>query len=108
MWRHDGHVPHRAGSHKLSVEGQGARWSMAAIDGSIGGVGHFGRVARTVQWAAINRDASRRGDQVDSGWWLLFDRGQSDVMARFDGAAGRRRGQGRRLRLAIRLTGGRS
>ena len=36
-------------SHKLSVEGQSARWSMAAIDDSIGGVGHFGWVARTVQ-----------------------------------------------------------
>jgi hypothetical protein len=29
---------------------------------------------------------------VDSGWWLLFDRGRSDMMARFDGATGRRRG----------------
>jgi hypothetical protein len=29
---------------------------------------------------------------IDSGWWLLFDRGRLDVMARFDGAAGRRRG----------------
>jgi hypothetical protein len=29
---------------------------------------------------------------IDSGWWLLFDRGRSDVMARFDGAARRRRG----------------
>jgi hypothetical protein len=29
---------------------------------------------------------------VDSGWWLLFDRGPSDVMAMFDGAVGRRRG----------------
>jgi hypothetical protein len=29
---------------------------------------------------------------VDSGWWLLFDRGRSDLMARFNGAAGRRRG----------------
>ncbi|KAF8673343.1 hypothetical protein HU200_048903 [Digitaria exilis] len=52
----DGHVPHRAWAHKLSEEGQGARWSMAAIDDSIGGVGNFERVARTVQWAAINRD----------------------------------------------------
>ena len=28
-------------------------------------------------------DASRRGDRVDSGWRLLFDRGRSDVIARF-------------------------
>jgi len=30
-------------------EGQGVTWSMVAIDDSIGGVGHFKRVARTVQ-----------------------------------------------------------
>ena len=76
----------------VSGEGHGARWSMTAIDDSIGGVGNFERVARTVQWAAINRDHSRRGDRVDDGWWLLFDRGRSDVTTRFDGVAGRRRG----------------
>lgn len=61
---------------------------MAAID-SISGVGNFNQVARTIQWAAINRDPSRHGDWVDGGWWLLFDRGWLDVTARFDGAAGR-------------------
>ena len=78
------------GSH-VSAEGHGARWSMLATGESIGGVGNFERVARTVQWTAINRDRSRRGDRVDGGWWLLFDRGRSDVMARFDAAAGRHR-----------------
>jgi hypothetical protein len=62
------------------------------IDDLIGGVGNFVRVARTLQWAAINRDRSRHGDRVDGGWWLLFDRGRSDVTARFDGVAGKRRG----------------
>jgi len=64
---------------------------MAAIGDLIGGVGNFERVARTVQWAAINRDRSKHRDQVDGAWWLLFDRGRSDVIARFDGAVGRRR-----------------
>ena len=86
--------------------GQGARWSMTAIDDSIGGVGHFEQVAWTVYWAAINRYASRRGDRVDSGGRLLFDMGWSDVMPKFDCAAGRRRGRRRRLRLTIRLTDG--
>jgi hypothetical protein len=65
---------------------------MAAIDDLVGGVGNFERVARTVQWAVINKDPSRRGDQVDGSWWLLFDRCQSDGTARFDGAAERRHG----------------
>jgi len=62
------------------------------MDDSIGGVQNFERVARTIQWAAINSDRSRRGNRVDGGWWLLFDRGRSDVTARFDGAARRRHG----------------
>jgi hypothetical protein len=65
---------------------------MATIDNSVGGVGNFKLVARTIQWAVINKDPSRHGDRVDGGWWLLFDRGQSNVIARFDGAAERHHG----------------
>ena len=75
----------------MSEKGHGARWSIAAIDDMIGVVGNFERVARTVQWAAINRDSSRHRDRVDDGWWQLFDKGRSDVTAKFDGVAERRR-----------------
>jgi hypothetical protein len=51
----------------VSGEGHGARWSMAAIDVSIGGVRNFEWVARTVQCAAINWDPSRRGVWIDGG-----------------------------------------
>ena len=74
-------------------EGRGARWSMAAIDESIGGVVHFEHGGSNRPMSSINGDPSRRGDRVDGGWRLLFDRGRSDVMAKFDGAAGRCHGQ---------------
>ena len=45
-----------------------AKWSMAAIDDSAGGVGNFERVAQNVQWAVINKDASIRGDRIGGGW----------------------------------------
>ena len=34
----------------------GARWSMTAIAEVVGGVGHFGREAWTVRWAAVGKD----------------------------------------------------
>jgi hypothetical protein len=67
---------------------------MAAIDDSIGGFGHFERGGLNRLMGCINGDPSRHGDRVDSGWGLLFDRGRLDVMASFNGAVGRRYGQG--------------
>ena len=65
----------------------GARWSMAVIDDSVDGFGHFERGGLNRPIGCINGDPSRCGDQFDGGWCLLFDRGRSDVMARFDSAA---------------------
>ena len=66
--RYDGYVSHRARLAWVCLEKDiGARWSMAAIDDSISGVGNFERVAQTVQWATINMDRSRRGDRVNGG-----------------------------------------
>jgi len=45
---------------------------MVAIGDSIGGVENFEWVARTVQWAAINKDRFKRGHQINDGWWLLL------------------------------------
>ena len=47
--------------------GYDARWSMAAIDDSIGGFGHFERSSSNRPIGCINRDPSRRGDRVDGG-----------------------------------------
>jgi hypothetical protein len=61
----------------------GARWSMAAIDDSIGGVGHSEREAWTVRRAAIGED--RPGVVIGPTQWPL-----------------KTTRSGRRLRLGIR------
>uniref|UniRef100_A0A0A9F1U2 Uncharacterized protein n=1 Tax=Arundo donax TaxID=35708 RepID=A0A0A9F1U2_ARUDO len=52
---------HRGGA-RIMLDGRretaryGARWSMAAIGDSIGGIGHSRQATWTVRWAAIGRD----------------------------------------------------
>jgi hypothetical protein len=47
----------------------GARWSMAAIDDSIGGVGHFEQEAWTIRRVAIDED--RPGVVIRQTQWPL-------------------------------------
>ena len=44
----------------------GARWSMAAIADAVGGVGHFGKEAWTVRWAAVAALVQHRAHRLDA------------------------------------------